>query len=104
DLSEMFSDYALIPPMKWKSSISPSPPEVQGVAWRYGKVELKWKKNKEARWVNVYQPSYSMLVPIRQNVFEESALIEAKSGDQFYLTAIDRYGNESKFSESIVVP
>lgn len=104
DLSDMFSDYALIPPMKWKSSVSPSPPEVQGVTWRYGKVELKWKKNKDTRWVNIYQPSYSILVPIHQNVFEESAVVEAKSGDQFYLTAIDRYGNESKFSEPIIVP
>jgi hypothetical protein len=45
-----------------------------------------------------------MLVPIRQNVFEESIVIEAKSGEQFYLTAIDRFGNESKFSEAIIVP
>jgi uncharacterized lipoprotein YddW (UPF0748 family) len=104
DLSEMFSDYALIPPMKWKSSASVAPPEVQSVAWRYGKVELKWKKPKGTRWVNLYQPSYSMLVPIRQNVFEESIVIEAKSGEQFYLTAIDRYGNESKFSDAVLVP
>jgi hypothetical protein len=90
--------------MKWKSSASVAPPEVQSVAWRYGKVELKWKKPKGTRWVNLYQPSYSMLVPIRQNVFEESIVIEAKSGEQFYLTAIDRFGNESKFSEAIIVP
>lgn len=104
DITDLFSDYALIPPMKWKSTTIPIPPEGQSVAWRYGKVELKWKKPKGIRWVNIYKPSYSILVPIRQNMFEETAWVEAKSGDQFYLTAIDAYGNESNFSQPIVVP
>ncbi|MCS6989267.1 MAG: family 10 glycosylhydrolase [Chloroherpetonaceae bacterium] len=104
DLPEMFSDYALIPPMKWKSVVSPPKPEPQSATRRDGKVEIKWKKPKEARWVNVYQESHSRHVPIRQNVFEESALLDAKSGERFYLTAIDRYGNESLFSDPIVAP
>lgn len=104
DLPEMFSDYALVPPMKWKSAVAPPKPEPVSVGWRYGKLELKWKKPKEARWVNVYQARHSLLVPIRQNVFEESILLEAQSGERFYLAAIDRYGNESAFSDALIAP
>jgi hypothetical protein len=101
---EPFGTYALVPPMNWKTRNPPPAPEPESAVWKFGKAELFWKKPKDARWVNVYQQSVSMLTPVRQNVFENSVSLEAQSGEKFFLTAIDRFGNESQFSDPLVLP
>jgi uncharacterized lipoprotein YddW (UPF0748 family) len=103
DIPEFFSANALVPPMPWKPNPKPMIPTNISLKKNNGTFRLSWSKPAGARWVNIYRRSESMLVPWIQNVFAESFALNADNGDEFYLTAVDRTGNESAFSGVITV-
>jgi uncharacterized lipoprotein YddW (UPF0748 family) len=100
----VFNDYALIPPMPWKSSKPPVPPtDVSLSPLTNGNVTLTWKTTAETRWVNVYRNKSGVYHLAMQFVSSETTSISASAADRFAVTSIDKFGNESVLLESGVV-
>ncbi len=99
-----FENYALIPPMTWKQNALPKAPQHIRIASQHGTIQLTWDAQPDARWYNLYERQGTARKLIRQNLSTPSVEIEKISGQELFLTTIDRFGNESLPSAPICIP
>jgi hypothetical protein len=99
-----FENYALIPPMTWKQNALPKAPQHIRITPRSGMLQLTWDASPDARWYNLYEWQGTARKLIRQNLSTPSVEIEKISGQELFLTTIDRFGSESLPSAPIRIP
>jgi len=99
-----FEQRAMIPPMTWKRAQPPLPPENIAIERRGDSLTLSWTPRSDVRWVNVYRKNATSSALHLQHIAASSVVVEAASSGEFFLTAIDRCGNESKASPTIKAP
>jgi hypothetical protein len=99
-----FENYALIPPMTWKQNALPKAPQHIRIASQHGTIQLTWDAQPDARWYNLYERQGTARKLIRQNLSTPSVEIEKISGQELFLTTIDRFGNESLPSAPVCIP
>ncbi len=99
-----FERRARVPPMTWKRAELPLPPENIIVERQGDSLKMSWMQRSDVRWVNVYRKNAPLSAPCVQHIAASSAVVEAATGDEFFLTAIDRCGNESKASPILKAP
>lgn len=118
-VSNEFDEYpALVPPMKWAYSDSPTPPTSTQKQVRGGKLTLSWqgaKDSSDAPYLlyNVYA-SHNYPVDVNDNsnliatrLMGNQVKIDTRlitSDMYFAVTAMDRYGNESSPTQANIQP
>ncbi|MBC8042989.1 MAG: family 10 glycosylhydrolase [Rhizobacter sp.] len=103
DVEVLFDSLAVPPPMTWKSNQPPQPPVSFNLSRSAAQLTLVWRRPENARAFNLYKQSYSRSRPLVQNIAADSVTIDATTGDVFFLTTVDFFGTESRFSEAITV-
>ncbi|MCS7012100.1 MAG: family 10 glycosylhydrolase [Chloroherpetonaceae bacterium] len=99
-----FEEFARLPAMQWKCAVKPSSPQGIEVKWQGSTITLTWHHQPEARWYNLYALQGTRLTLLQQHLSRTTTTFSVSSGQKFFLTTIDRFGNESALSPVIEIP
>ncbi|ACF15083.1 protein of unknown function DUF187 [Chloroherpeton thalassium ATCC 35110] len=104
DIPLLFKTQARVPQMKWKSLLDPAPPAKLSCEKSGDKAIIRWDVSDDIRWVNLYKLNFSIKRPFLHRLWGKEVQLQLQPGEVIFMTAVDRYGNESKPSMPILAP
>lgn len=104
DIPKLFDGPSKIPAMPWKSIVAPRPPGNVRCERKDDGVKISWETDEDVRWINIYKANGSSTEPYMMRVWGDHFSIDARPGEVFFMTAVNKFGNESRATMPIIIP